>query len=246
MKNLMFIMFALFAFCFVSCEGDKNESPAEPKCEPACLENTECKCVENDCHCEAVVDPKPENVCDPACKDTEECKCENDKCECKEKVVVPEPCKCEDGTDCPEGDAAKCEKSVVEDPCKDKAAGDECGENKICTAAEDGKLACMDKVEEKPAPKCEPVCKDTEECVCEADKCECKEKVVTEECFCDEEKKVACPEGGKDACEKAEPEQPKCEPACEGESECVCEADKCECKVPDKVDPEPQPENPGK
>lgn len=52
-----------------------------------------------------------------------------------------------------------------------------------------------------------------------------------EDCFCDEAKTVACPDGGKDACEKPA----VCDPACADDKECKCEAGKCECV--DKVEP---------
>ena len=52
-----------------------------------------------------------------------------------------------------------------------------------------------------------------------------------EDCFCDEAKTVACPDGGKDACTKP---APTCDPACNVETEdCLCEADKCECRAKD-------------
>lgn len=264
--SLATLVFVMFAMIFViSCEDkDSNNTTEEATCTPACVEGTECKCADNECKCEMIIVEEckcedgtacPEGgkdacethkpkTCDPACnEETQDCLCDEEKCECRDKDVKPE-CKCEDGTDCPEGDAAKCAVPVVEDPCKDKTAGDECAENKVCTAAEDGKLACMDKAEEKPEPKCADDCNlETHDCVCEADKCECKEKAA-EECFCDEEKKVACPEGGKDACEKADPEQAKCDPACKDTEECVCsepnEEGATECKCEEKkADPEP-------
>lgn len=77
---------------------------------------------------------------------------------------------------------------------------------------------------------CDPACNaDAETCVCKDTDagdhvCACEAK-ATEECKCNDGS--ACPEGGKDACPKHE--DAKCDPACAEDKECKCEADKCEC-----------------
>lgn len=100
--------------------------------------------------------------------------------------------------------------------------------------------ACNDKDSNSETdPTCSEECVAPNECKCtdiDGDTvCKCEPK--QEACFCDEEKQVACPEGGKDACAK----EPKCEPACTENQECKCEAEKCECKdkpaVIEKCDP---------
>lgn len=127
----------------------------------------------------------------------------------------------------------------AENPVCDPA----CTEDKECKCAED-KCEC---VEVTSAPTCDPACNtETEDCVCAEGKCECKAKEpAPEECFCDDAKTVACPEGGKDAC----PADPSAtEDICKDKTEnddCgenkTCqksEGDKLECK--DKpTDPAP-------
>lgn len=254
MKNLVLILFTIFAFCFVACEDkDSNHATEEATCTPACVEGTECKCADNECKCEMIIveeckcedgtncpegdkdacETSKPKTCDPACnEETQDCLCDEEKCECRDKDAKPE-CKCEDGTDCPEGDAAKCAKQEIpvcdpecpdkvecvcteegcsckEPPAEEPKCADDCNlETHDCVCAED-KCECKEKEVPVETSKCESACKDTEECVCVgpneegATECKCEEKKA-EECFCDEEKKVACPEGGKDACEKAEP-----------------------------------------
>ena len=103
-------------------------------------------------------------------------------------------------------------------------------------------IACNDKDSNSETDTtCSEECVAPNECKCtEVDGdtvCKCEPK--QEECFCDEEKQVACPEGGKDACPKHE--YVKCDPACTENQECKCEAEKCECKdkqaVTEKCDP---------
>ena len=189
MKKLLTILFAISTLIFVACE-DKDDKDAAPDdktpavevCDPACNADTEtCVCKDTDagdhtCACEAKATdeckcddgsacpdsgkdacPKHEDAkCDPACDEAkEDCLCEADKCECRAK-------------DAP-----------ADDPCKNKEAGADCAEGKVCTAAEDGKLVCMDKP--APAPACNPACDaEKQDCVCEADKCECKDKNAAE------------------------------------------------------------------
>lgn len=100
-----------------------------------------------------------------------------------------EDCVCKDTED---GETAcTCEVKPVEE-CK-------CDDGTTCP--EGGKEACPKH--EEPAV-CEPACVEGKECRCEADKCECVDKVAP---------------------------APTCEPACNPDTdECVCEADKCECK----------------
>ena len=74
------------------------------KCDPKCPEGKECKCVEDACNCADVA-----LICDPVCKEDEDCiKGEDGKSECRAKDNNPEACKCDDGTDCPEGSKANC------------------------------------------------------------------------------------------------------------------------------------------
>ena len=88
-----------------------------------------------------------------------------------------------------------------------------------------------------PAPTCDPACTGDTECKCEADKCECvdkieKEDLKPEDCKCEPactEGKVCKCEGDKKECVVEKPAEPKCEPACAEGKECKCEADKCEC-----------------
>lgn len=138
------------------CKCEKKvEEPVEPKCDPACnVETEDCVCAEDKCECrakdapveecfcdegktvkcpeggkdacEAVPVNPPVNECDPVCEENKECKCAEEKCECIDKVV--------------------------ENVCKDKSEGDECGENKVCMKGEGEELACMDKPVEDPAP----------------------------------------------------------------------------------------------
>ena len=80
---------------------------------------------------------------------------------------------------------------------------------------------------------CDPACNtDNEECLCEADKCECK-PITVEECKCEDG--TVCPEGDKTKCVTASVED-KCAGKSEGD-ECdtnkTCkkvEDDKLECK----------------
>lgn len=69
-----------------------------------------------------------------------------------------------------------------------------------------------------PTPTCDPACTGDTECKCEADKCECVDKIEKED---------------------PKPEDCKCEPACTEGKECKCEGDKKECveKPKDQVKP---------
>lgn len=225
MKKLLTILFAISALIFVACE-DKDDKDATNEDKTPAVE-----------------------VCDPACNaDAETCVCKDTDagdhvCACEAKAT--EECKCDDGSACPEGGKDACPKH--EDAKCDPA----CAEDKECKC-EANKCECVDKAH---APKCDPACNaETEDCVCAEDKCECKAKEASvEECFCDDAKTVACPEGGKDAC----PADPSAtEDACKDKAEnadCgenkTCqkgEGDKLECK--DKpADPVPsEPTQPSK
>lgn len=145
-----------------TCTCDDKECKCEKKaeepvcvCDPACNAETEdCVCAEGKCECKAKDAPveecfcdegktvkcpeggkeacetapvnPPANECDPVCEENKECKCAEEKCECVDKVV--------------------------ENSCKDKSEGDECGENKVCMKGEGDELACMDKPVEEPSP----------------------------------------------------------------------------------------------
>ena len=137
-----------------ACGCRAKDKPAT--CDPACEEGkTKCECTNDACACVPVTPAAP--TCDPACNaETEDCICAEDKCECKAK-------------DTP-----------ADDPCKDKAAGDECGDNKVCTADNDGKLACTDKPADPPADPCKDkaegdACGENKTCQKEADALTCKE-----------------------------------------------------------------------
>lgn len=237
--------------CFTSCSS--TDDGKTKVCDPATCEmaenatemmcNDSDKCVVKVCaesfkvsedakSCEAEA---PVCTCDPACKETESCiKGEGDKCECheQEKPAVCEPA-CEDGKakcECANDACACVPVTQPTNECDGKSAGDECAEGKTCQN-ENSTLVCKDKP--APNPMCEPACNtDTEECVCEADKCECKPRTV-EECKCEDG--TACPEGDKVKCVVA-PVEDKCTGKSEGD-ECdtnkTCqkgEADKLECK----------------
>ena len=93
-----------------------------------------------------------------------------------------------------------------------------------------------------PAPTCDPACAGDTECKCEADKCECvdkieKEDLKPEDCKCEpactEGKECKC-EGDKKECvekpkDQVKPEDCKCDPACTDGKVCKCEGDKKEC-----------------
>ena len=212
--NLFAILFAIASVLFFAgCDNDndKKDGDVNPPAEDCfCDEAKTVACpdgIKDACD-------KPAPTCDPACNaEAEDCICAEDKCECRAKDVP------------------------ADDLCKDKEAGADCAEGKVCTAGEDGKLACMDKP--ASARICDPACDaEKQDCICEADKCECKDKnAQIEECFCDEAKTVKCPEGGKEAC-TADPSAPA--DACQDKAEndaCgenkTCqkgEGDKLECK----------------
>lgn len=173
--NLFTILFAIasivfFAGCDDNDKKDSNNQPAEEckcddgttcpeagkdacvkpetdKCNPACPEGKECKCVEDACDCADVNPPAP--VCDPACDEaTQDCVCAEDKCECKTKDTPVEDCFCDDAktVKCPAGGKDACpDPSAPEDACKDKSENDACGENKTCQKADGDKLECKDK-----------------------------------------------------------------------------------------------------
>lgn len=138
--------------------GDDGKCAAdEPACacDPACKEDEDCvKGDDGACGCR--VKDKPA-TCDPACNaETEDCICAENKCECRAKDIP------------------------ADDPCKDKAAGDECGDNKVCTADNDGKLACADKPADPPADPCKDkaegdACGENKTCQKEADVLTCKD-----------------------------------------------------------------------
>ena len=106
--------------------------------------------------------------------------------------------------------------------------------------------SCDNDKDEGATPADEAVCDpDCAVCTCETvdGKKECKCDKLVEECFCDDAKTVACPEGGKDACETDAKPEAKCETECGEGTECKCEADKCEC-VPVNTEEPPATEDP--
>ena len=149
---MIFMIFAMTAVLFISCEdkdSQSNEQASEELvCDPACSETQECKCVESECKCEdkQASEPAEDKKCDPACSESQECTCvESDgksECKCEDKQVVE--CKCEDGTACPENDKTKCVVAPVEDN------------------------------------KCDPVCSENQECKCVESECKCEDKSTSE------------------------------------------------------------------
>jgi hypothetical protein len=234
------ILTTIFAFmaivCFTACSSTDDGKTkvcdpatcemAEHATEMACNDADQCvvkvcaesfKVAEDAKSCEAET---PVCACDPTCEDGKtKCECVNDACTC-----VPV--------------------NQTANECDGKSAGDECAEGKTCQD-ENGTLTCKDKP--VPNPMCEPACNtDTEECVCEADKCECKPRTV-EECKCEDD--TACPEGDKAKC-VATPVEDKCTGKSEGD-ECdtdkTCqkgEADKLECKDKPADQTPAEPEEP--
>jgi len=252
MKNITIatIIFMLMSMvCFIACDDKHETSTCDPaNCEMAanatemmCNDAGACvvkACAEGFNASEDAKTCEPACTCDPACAETEDClKGEDGVCACFPKVVEKCDSKCEEGKECKcafneEGvEVCGCEEKPAAEPseeCKDKAANDACGENKVC----DEGLHCVD-VAPANEPECNLICKEgmTCKCVDNDGKADCKCVVsVPDECKCDNGD--PCPEGGKDACvtEEKPAEEAKCEPACEGENmECKCEADKCEC-----------------
>ena len=242
MRNfkLFTMIFAIMVtVCFAACD-DKDDNKQETNvCDPATCEMaanaTEMACSDVG---QCVVKACAETF--KVAEDAKSCESVEPACEC-------DPA-CKDSEDCVKGEDGACGCKAKEKPA---ACDPACEGNKECKCAED-KCEC---VEPAPAPTCDPSCNaETEDCVCAKDKCECKAKEApAEECFCDDAKTVACPEGGKDACQ-ADPSAT--ENACKDKSEnadCgenkTCqkgEGDKLECK--DKpADPAPsEPAQPDK
>ena len=175
-----------------------------------------------------VTPPAETCFCDEAktaqCPDGDKAKCETpDAGTCTPACTDGKECKCE-------ADKCECVKKTAEPVC-DPA----CKENEECKADDAGKTECKPK---EVACVCDPVCKEDEDCVKgEADKCECKAKdTKADECFCDDEKKVACPEAGKDACQPQPPaEEDKCKDKkagdeCDTNKVCTADGEKLECK----------------
>lgn len=233
-------MLTVSCFILFGCD-DKEEDKApttEVKCDPACTENQECKMIDEKATCvEKVVE---EVKCEPECDaDKQECKLVEDKPACVDKAPVadePEcseakPCtddkvckegKCEEKTEepvkpepeCSEAKPCTDNKVCNEGKCEEVVTVVECSVDKPCTddkVCDNGK--CVAKVEEpaKPEPKCEPVCGENKECKCEADKCECVDKVLTEE-----------PKPEVFECGEGKPECPE---------DKVCKEGKCEAKA---------------
>ena len=115
MNKLLFMIFTVFAILFFACDDKDKEQTNTPVCEPACNASEECKCETVDgketCACEAkaVDDPAKECFCDEA--KTVKCP-EGGKETCTADPSASEgPCKCDDGSDCPDNNKEKCKKS---------------------------------------------------------------------------------------------------------------------------------------
>ena len=123
---MIFMIFAMTAVLFISCE-DKDSQSNEQASE--------------------------ELVCDPACSETQECKCveseDKSECKCEDKQVVE--CKCEDGTACPENDKTKCVVAPIDTPVEDKKCDPVCDENKECKCSET-ECKCEDKQIDQVSP----------------------------------------------------------------------------------------------
>lgn len=159
------------------------------------IQGTECECDVGVACPDGNKDncPKTEvadkNKCDPACTDGKECKCTEDKCECAELTPTNE--------------------------CDGKSAGDECLEGKTCQD-DNGTLACKDKP--AAATICNPTCDaEKQDCVCEADKCECKDKNAAEpEDPCkDKDENADC--GENKTCQKGDGDKLECKDKPAGE-----------------------------
>lgn len=102
--------------------------------------------------------------------------------------------------------------------------------------AEDAKSCETDA----PACTCDPACKDDEDCIKGEDgTCGCRAKDITDKCDpkCEGDTKCECTMDAC-ACVPVTP-APTCEPACNDETEdCLCDADKCECRAKD-AQPDP-------
>ena len=247
-SKLFTTIFAITAtVCFAACD-DKDDNVSEVNtCDPSACEIVEnatemaCddagQCVVKSCiesfkvseDVKSCVVDEQTCECDHACKDTESCvKGEGDKCECREQET-PATCDpaCEDGKtkcECADGKCSCVPVNVTANECDGKSVGDECAEGKTCQD-DNGVLVCKDKL--APEHTCEPACNaDTEECLCEAGKCECKPLTV-EECKCADG--TVCPDGDKTKCVTASVED-KCAGKLEGDE---CDANKTCQKVED-------------
>ena len=170
------------------------------------------------------------------------CDNDNDKKDGDTNPPVEE-CKCDDGTACPDGGKEACAKPA---PTCDPACNAET-EDCLCEADK-----CECRAKDAPAA-CDPACEDGKtKCECTNDACacvpvnpptnECDGKNVGDECA---EGKTCQAEGEGLACKDkpADPPAQKCDPACdEATQDCVCDADKCECKTKDAAAPtQPDP-----
>lgn len=172
--------------------------------------------------------------------------CDEDKD--KDKPQATETCKCDDGSNCPDGDKAKCAVKPAPkcDPscdadkqdcvcegdtctCKDKVVSCKCDDGTDCPEGNKDKCAvdsCKDRNEGDECGENKTCQKD------DTDKLVCKDKVVT--CTCDDG--TACPEGGKEACTAPVTTcegDSACNPPCEGTDECVCVQNSWTCMTPD-------------
>ena len=186
---MIFMIFAMTAVLFISCE-DKDSQSNEPAneelvCDPACGENQECKCVEaedkSECKCEdkQTNETTEDKKCDPVCSESQECKCVESECKCEDKSTSKpvEDKKCDPA--CSESQECKCtevggkseckceDKQVVECKCEDGTA---CPEN--------DKTKCVTTPVDTPTEdkKCDPVCSENKECKCSETECKCEDK----------------------------------------------------------------------
>lgn len=135
------------------------------KCDPACKDTEDCTCSNDKCTCtekEVTVDECKDKKKGDSCGDNKVCQLEGELLLCKDNPVGTLECDpvCDEATQiciCKDG---KCECSakevVVEDLCKDKADGEECGTNKTCQKNESDKLECKDKPAEETPTQPDP------------------------------------------------------------------------------------------
>jgi hypothetical protein len=190
----------------VACpDGGKDACEKPAVCDPACIDDKECKCEAGKCEC--VDKAEPACTCDPTC-DAEK-------------------------QDCTKGDDGKCG-CVDKVPAEEKKCDPVCDAEKQDCVCEADKCECKDKAP-APVAQCDPACKDAEECVVGDDgkaACKAKEEKPVEECKCEDNS--ACPDNDKTKCAKPadDPCKDKAENADCGENK-TCqkgEGDKLECK----------------
>ena len=210
MKNLFAIVTMItLSLCLVSC--DEKDGGA---CDPATCDKTE-NAVEMMCD-------DSDSCVVKACKESFKVSKDAKSCEADAPACTCDPA-CKDSEDCIKGEGDKCE-------CREKDKPAVCD-----LACEDGKTKCECTNDvcacvpvNAQANKCDPACKDSEECITDKEgksSCEVKENKPAEECKCDDS--TTCPDGDKSKCAKSE-NSCKCEDGkdCPDNDKNKCESDK--------------------